>query len=60
MPFPKVFSVSELKERILHRADKEVGRLSGARKQKGIAGQLGDILWLQKQLRPIGLSSSGE
>ncbi len=44
----------------LHRPDKEVGRLSSARQHEGIARQLGDILWLQKQLWPIGLSSSGE
>src|SRR5260370_39015044 len=48
------------KGEFLHRPDKEVGRLSGARQHEGIARQLGGILWLQKQLWPIGLSSSGE
>jgi hypothetical protein len=56
---PPKSSVSDFKE-FLHRPDQEVGRLRGARQHEDMAHQLGDILWPQKQFRPIGLSSSGE
>src|SRR3979490_838418 len=59
MPFARSSLCRISKRELMHRPDKEVGRLSGTRQQEGIARQLGDIRWLQKQLRPIGLSSNG-